>query len=238
MVAMPYAPVALAMSDPLDPRRTFDHALALGLGFAWAGFSGQTRPLVIAAVWMFGTWIWSARGRWTPSGSFGAANFVTAIRLGLAFSMLALPLHLRRPGAGLLLMAFFALDGLDGKLARRSGQSSKFGAAFDMETDAFMTGLASIVAVDLGCMGLWMLVVGGLRYVFVLVTHKFPCEPEPVRTSARWAFSLLMVGLTAALTLDWPPFDWLATAGALGVVASFGRSFVWVFQHRRGTSRV
>jgi len=226
------------MSDLLDPRRTFDHALALGLGFAWAGFSGQTRPLVIAAVWMFGTWLWSARGRWTPSGRFGAANFVTLIRLVLAFSMLALPLHLRRPGAGLLLMAFFALDGLDGKLARRSGQSSKFGAAFDMETDAFMTGLASIVAVDLGCVGLWMLGVGALRYVFVLVTYKFPSDPEPVRTSARWAFSLLMVGLTAALTLDWPPFDWLAAAGAAGVVVSFGRSFVWVFQHRRGASRV
>lgn len=222
------------MSDVLDPRRTFDHALGLGLGFAWAGFSGQARPLIIVSVWMFGTWIWSTRGRWTPSGKFGAANVVTLIRLFLAFAMLALPLHLRRPGAGLLLMAFFALDGLDGKLARRSGQSSKFGAAFDMETDALMTALAAIIAVDLGVMGTWMLVVGGLRYLFVLVTYKFPGDPEPVRTSARWAYSLLMVGLTAALTLDWLPFDWLATAGALGVTASFGRSFVWVFQHRRG----
>lgn len=222
-----------SMADPLDPRRTFDHALAMGLGFAWAGFSGQTRPLAIVAVWMFGTWLWSSRGKWTPSGRFGAANFVTAIRLLLAFGMLALPIHWRRPGAGLLLMAFFALDGLDGKLARRSGQSSKFGAAFDMETDAFMTALASILAVDLGCVGSWMLVVGGMRYAFVVATYKFPAEPEPVRTSARWAFSLLMVGLTAALTLEWVPFDWLAAAGGAGILISFGRSFVWVVQHRR-----
>ncbi len=225
------------MSDPLDPRRTFDHALALGLGFAWAAFSGQTRPLVLVALWMFATWIWSARGRWTPSGRFGAANAVTLIRLVLAFSMLALPPHLRRPGAGLLLMAFFALDGLDGKLARRSGQSSKFGAAFDMETDALMTALASLLAVDLGCVGLWLLGVGGLRYAFVLVTYRFPSDPEPVRSSARWAYSLLMVGLSAALTLDWALFDWLAAVGGGGVVVSFGRSFVWVFQHPSGTSR-
>ncbi len=219
--------------DPLDPRRTFDHALALGLGFAWAGFSGQTRPLCVVAVWMFGTWIWSARGRWTPSGRFGAANAVTLIRLLLAFAMLALPPHLRRPGAGLLLMAFFALDGLDGWLARRSGQSSGFGAAFDMETDAFMTALASMVAFDAGCVGAWMLVVGGLRYAFVLVVAPSASEPEPTRNTARWAFSLMMVGLTAALTVEWAPFDWLAAAGGLGILASFARSVAWVVQHRR-----
>ncbi len=224
------------MADALDPRRTFDHALALGLTFAWAGWSGQTRPLAIAAAWMFGTWVWSYRRRWTPKGTFGWANAVTAVRLVLVFALLALPFHLRRPSAGILLMAFFALDGLDGKLARRSGQSSAFGAEFDMETDAFMTAGASLVAVEIGCVGPWMLAVGGLRYGYVLVTSRFKAEPEPPWPAARWAFSLLMVGLTAALTLEWPPFDWLAALGGIGVMISFGRSFLWVFRnplHRR-----
>ena len=223
------------MAESLDPRRTFDHALTLGIAFAWAGVSGQLRPMALVAAWMFGSWVWSMRGRWTPSGRFGAANLVTAVRLVLVFALIFMPNHLRRPGAGLLLMAFFALDGLDGRLARRSGQASKFGAAFDMETDAFMTAIASLVAVEVGCVGWWMLLVGAMRYVFVVVTYKFVSEPEPPRPTGRWAFSSLMVGLTAALTVDWSPFDWLAAAGGLAVLLSFGRSFVWVTTRRRAT---
>lgn len=181
---------------------------------------------------MFGSWIWSARGTWTPRGRFGAANGVTAIRLALVFAMMALPFHLRQPWAGLLLMAFFALDGLDGKLARRSGLSSEFGAEFDMETDAFMTAVASLVAVDLGCVGRWMLLVGGMRYLFVVLTYRVRSEPEPRRSTARWAFSLLMVGLTAILTVDWIVFEWAAVLGGWVVLLSFGRSFAWVVSHR------
>ena len=221
------------MAESLDPRRTFDHALTLGIAYAWAAVSGQMRPMALVAAWMFGSWVWSMRGMWTPSRRFGAANLVTAVRLVLVFALIFMPNHLRRPAAGLLLMAFFALDGLDGRLARRSGQASSFGAAFDMETDAFMTAVASVVAVEVGCVGGWMLLVGAMRYVFVVVTYKFPYEPEPRRDAARWAFSLLMVGLTAALTVEWGLFDWLAAVGGLGVLASFGRTFVWVATHQR-----
>lgn len=146
---------------------------------------------------------------------------------------MALPFHLRQPWAGLMLMAFFALDGLDGMLARRSGQSSEFGAEFDMETDAFMTAVASLVAVDVGCVGRWMLLVGGMRYLFVVATYRVESEPEPRRSTARWAFSLLMVGLTAGLTIGFALFDWLAEAGGVVVLISFGRSFAWVLSHPR-----
>jgi len=222
---------------PTHSRRTFDHSLALGVTYGWAVFSGQVRPLALVAAWMFGHWVWSMRGRWTPSGRFGAANFITAIRLVLVFVLLALPFHLCRPAAGLLLMAFFALDGLDGKLARRSGQSSAFGSAFDMETDAFMTAVACWTAVELGSVGAWLLLVGGMRYLFVLVTHKIDHEPEPRRRGARWAYSSMMVGLTACLVLPWAPFDWLAAVGGLAVLISFGRSFAWCFGQRNRSSR-
>lgn len=225
-----------SMPRSLDPRRTFDHALALGVAFVWAGVSGQFRPLALVAAWMFGSWIWSARRTWTPSGRFGAANAVTAVRLALVFAMMALPFHVRQPWAGLTLMAFFALDGLDGKLARRSGQCSEFGAEFDMETDALMTAVASSVAVDAGCVGHWMLLVGGMRYLFVLLTYRVHCEPEPRRSTARWAFSLLMVGLTAALTIDCLFFDWVAALGGCAVLVSFARSFVWVVSHSAARS--
>lgn len=207
--------------------------MALGGGFAWASFTGQTRPLVLGALWAFGWWVWSMRGRWTPSGRFGAANAVTAIRLGLAFAMLWLPLAWRVPGAGLLLMAFFALDGLDGRLARRSGQSSAFGAAFDMETDACMTSLACLTAVDVGVAGRWLLWVGGMRFAFVVLTHKLDSAPEPPRSTARWSFSLLMVSLTASLVVRLSLFDWVAALAGLAVLFSFAQSFVWAITHRR-----
>ncbi len=223
------------MPQSLNSRRTVDHALGLGVAFVWAGASGQFRPLGLIAAWMFGSWIWRARRTWTPSGRFGAANAVTAVRLALVFAVMALPFHLRQPWAGLILMAFFALDGVDGLLARRSGQSSEFGAEFDMETDAFMTAVASLVAVDVGCVGRWMLLVGGLRYLYVVLTSRVRAEPEPRRPTARWAFSLLMVGLAAALTVDWPLFNLAAAVGGCAVLVSFGRSFAWVVSHQ--TSR-
>ncbi|MEM6296404.1 MAG: CDP-alcohol phosphatidyltransferase family protein [Myxococcota bacterium] len=217
------------MPDPRTPARIFDHSLLLGVAFAWACLSGKIGPLILISLWVFGAWIWRMRGRYTPSGRFGAANVITALRFGIALWMAMLSPEARIPGGGVLLMLFFALDGLDGRLARKSGQSSDFGATFDMETDALMTAVSCFVAVEVGVAGVWLLLVGGLRYVFVLLTSHIGRGPEPPRRWGRWAYSLMVVGLTAALTLPNDFTELVLALGGVAVIASFGRSFVWSF---------
>ena len=63
-------------------------------------------------------------------------------------------------------------DALDGQVARRTGTVSRFGARFDMETDAALLLVLSLyVARDLG---LWVLAIGLARYVFWAASVPLP----------------------------------------------------------------
>ena len=65
-----------------------------------------------------------------------------------------------------------ATDALDGRVARRTGTVSRFGARFDMETDAALLLVLSVyVARDLG---LWVLAIGLARYVFLAAKVPLP----------------------------------------------------------------
>lgn len=110
------------------------------------------------------------------------ADRVTLTRAVLTCGVAALVADaLSRPaGAGpptaLVALASVALvlDAVDGRVARRTGTVHPLGARFDMETDAFLILVLSVlVARDLGP---WVLVVGAARYLLLLVA-----------VAARWA---------------------------------------------------
>ncbi len=68
----------------------------------------------------------------------------------------------------------FAMDGLDGWLARKSDLSSTFGARFDMEVDAVLSALLAIIVLTSGRVGAEVLVLGFMRYGFVAVSFWMP----------------------------------------------------------------
>ncbi len=68
----------------------------------------------------------------------------------------------------------FALDGVDGWLARRSGLVSAFGARFDMETDAALGAILALVLLLAGTVGPEIIVLGFLRYIFVIAGILLP----------------------------------------------------------------
>src|SRR4051812_27656235 len=84
-----------------------------------------------------------------PYATFGAANYVTTLRAVLTL-LLAAAAFLD-PSARLGWVAGWtagivaALDGVDGWLARRTGMPSAFGARFDMETDAALLLVLSVL---------------------------------------------------------------------------------------------
>jgi phosphatidylglycerophosphate synthase len=140
------------------------------------------------------------RGRWTPRGRFGPANTLTLWRLG---GVLVLPWL--APGQVFWLgLVLFALDGVDGWIARRTGLAGEFGEFFDKESDAcFVLMLCALLYRLPDGFGLWVLVPGLLRYAFVLfVTFAQPPEMKERRSATgRWILVLMMLALLSSFAL-------------------------------------
>ena len=123
--------------------------------------------------------------------ALGPADVVTLARASLVGGVTALVAD-RLGGDGypvatlvLLSSVALALDGVDGWVARRTRTVSALGARFDMEVDAFLVlVLSAHVAV---LVTPWALVIGLMRYVFVVATWLLPwlSGALPTRYSAK-----------------------------------------------------
>ncbi|MFG2510726.1 CDP-alcohol phosphatidyltransferase family protein [Streptomyces sp. NPDC048584] len=173
--------------------------------------------------------------------SFGAANRVTLGRATLVGGVTALVAEAFQDSppvslfVGLTAVALI-LDGVDGKVARRTGTSTPLGARFDMEVDAFLI-LVLSVYVSMA-MGPWVLLIGGMRYVFVAAARVWPwlTAPLPPSTARKTVAALQGVLLLVAGAALLPhAVNVGVVALALGLLLwSFGRDVLWLWR----TSRV
>ncbi|HUO68266.1 MAG TPA: CDP-alcohol phosphatidyltransferase family protein [Gammaproteobacteria bacterium] len=158
---------------------------------------------------------------------FGAANAVTLARGVLALDLLAL---LGSPPSAVLAWSIVALalialvlDGVDGRVARHRGETSAFGARFDMETDALLILVLAALAWNQGKAGAWILLAGALRYVFVAAGFFLPWLAAPLPASRRR--QTVCVVQIASLILCLAPFvtpPVSAAIGFAGLVALLG----------------
>ncbi len=215
-----------AMKSELEKWTHGHAALVLGaLGVALT--MHRTWPVAAAGVASLAALVTVNRNAWTPSGVFGWANLVTAFR---AVTVWAVGARLHKADETLLalvVLGLFALDGLDGYLARRRGTTSEFGALFDMETDAYFVLMVELVLFHRGELGAWILMTGVLRYVYVLARAFIPARRPDVPRSrfGRLAFTGLALGLFFAFALPGPIGQACALAGTALVTLSFARSF-------------
>ncbi|NUP14604.1 MAG: CDP-alcohol phosphatidyltransferase family protein [Streptomyces sp.] len=177
----------------------------------------------------------------TQPRSFGPANRVTlgrSILVGGVTALVADSFQSSPPVTlfvGLTAVALI-LDGVDGKVARRTGTSTPLGARFDMEVDAFLILVLSVyVAMSLGP---WVLLIGAMRYAFVAAARVWTWlnAPLPPSTARKTVAALQGVFLLlAASGLLSYALEFAVVATALGtLVWSFGRDVLWLFR----TSRV
>jgi phosphatidylglycerophosphate synthase len=192
-------------------------ARALGLGTAYLAAVGAA----LAAGTLLLLALRDACRASHPHPAFGAANRVTLGRavgavllFGLAFEP---PTEPRAWAAVVLAGAAAALDAVDGRLARRGGLASRFGARFDMETDALMILVLAALAWRWERAGAWVLLAGLLRYAFVVAGAAWPwLAGELAPSRRRQAICVVqVVGLIVAL-VPWLP---ATPAGAVAAMS-------------------
>ncbi len=173
---------------------------------------------------------------------FGAANWITLIRIVIAVTLLAVGIGSAglgmAVGSGLrwLLVAgavtALALDGVDGYLARRLRQTSAFGARFDLEADALAMLALAILVWGLGQAGPWVLAAGLMRYIFVMGSWAWPALAATLpprrrrQTMCVGAMAALILGLAPLVAPPWSGVICLAGLMLLGY--SFAADVIWL----------
>lgn len=180
-----------------------------------------------------------------PFDRFGLPNGITMARLVLTsiFGGIALDL-VERPLAGPLAWIVLAiaalalvLDGLDGFLARTRNLESPFGARFDMEVDALLIFLLALVAWLQAKAGPWVLLIGAVRYAFVVAGWLWPALTRPLPPSWRRKAICVVQGASLAALMApvvVPPASGvMAGVALLLILYSFAVDVIWLIGHRR-----
>ncbi len=204
-------------------------------------FDGRFATGALATYAAVGSIVIARIGSYHPYPQFGAANAVTLSRLLISSLFAGLAVQTAYEGTevapatawffvGLALLAL-ALDGVDGRLARKLRLASPFGARFDMETDALQIFLLSIIAFTLGKAGAWVLLSGLMRYLYVAAGRVWPVLAAPMPPSQfRKAVCVIQsAALTALLAPVVVPPQSTAIAGIalILLIVSFGRDVLW-----------
>jgi phosphatidylglycerophosphate synthase len=170
-------------------------------------------------------------------GALGPADRVTLTRSVLACGAAALVADSfggKAPALVALSAVALVLDWVDGQVARRTGTVSAFGAAFDMEADAFLLLVLSVYVAQTA--GPWVLLVGTARYGLLVGTWLLPWlrEPTPPRYWGKVVAATQGVVLVVAAA-DLVPRSAIDAAllAALALLAeSFGRQVWYLWRHR------
>ena len=162
----------------------------------------------------------------------GALAAATVLTLGGELAARSWPLVV-------LIGATLASDAVDGPVARRTGSAGPIGARIDMEADAALVMVLSVLAATV--VGSWALAIGLMRYAFVAASWVRPALREPLDFSQ---FRRLVGGgqgvalLIALLPIVPAPAAAAVVAAALALlVVSFGRDVVRLERAQRAAVR-
>lgn len=203
-------------------------AMTVGLGplgwLAGSAYAVATWALLGAALLRSGTVLGPADRVTLARGVLvGGVTAVVVDRVGTSM-----------PTAVVVAVAAIALvlDFVDGRVARRTGTCSVVGGRFDMEIDAFLILVLSVlVAFELGP---WVLVIGAMRYVFVAAAWVVPwlvgeLPPSYARKTVAAVQGVVLVAAASGVV----PFAGVLVGLALAsLVWSFGRDVFWLWRNR------
>jgi phosphatidylglycerophosphate synthase len=215
--------------------------LALGLGLWALDLAGAAPRTLLAATGLSAVLFVLMHCQIVRSGArLGWPNRVTLARAGLVAVLAAAliePSLYRAQGwtvVGLALLVL-ALDGVDGWLARRLDQCSDFGARFDMEVDAALIMVLCVGAMTADLAGPWVLLIGLMRYAFLLAASIWSWLGATLRPSFRRKF--VCVWQVSALVLALMPIvkqtmgTGVLMSALVALIFSFAVDVAWLKRH-------
>lgn len=196
-------------------------------------------PRALAMDLLLTAFVLVSHRRRAPTSNFGPANTVTLLRAGLTSvlaALIGLPWQTQALWMTALAVLTLALDGVDGWLARRIGPQTAFGARFDLEVDALLVLVLSLLIWQAGLAGAWVLLAGLWRYAFIGAARVLPWldRPLPPSDRRRRICVLQLIGLIACIAPVFAPTVRTACAAlaVLLVSASFLLDIGWLVRHR------
>lgn len=171
--------------------------------------------------------------------ALGPADLVTLTRATLACGIAALVAEAFAGAAVVavlvpLTVVALLLDLVDGRVARRTGSASAYGARLDGEADAFLILVLSVLVAREH--GAWVLGLGVIRYAYAVAARllKWMQRTLPPRYWRKVVAAYVGIALTLAASGLAPA---AATYGVLVVAAlllaeSFGWDVVWLWRRR------
>lgn len=171
----------------------------------------------------------------TGAGALGPANLVTLGRAALTGGVTALVVEDRAAVLVVVVASVaLAMDFVDGQVARRTDTTTRLGARFDMEIDAFLLlVLSAYVAMSLGW---WVVAIGAWRYLYIgagrVVAWLRP--PLPQRWFRKTVAAVQGVVLVVAASGLLPgPLTVAVVATSLTLLTvSFVRDIAWQYRGR------
>lgn len=185
-------------------------------------------PLTAVALASFAGYLAATRPAWRALGWLGGyANAVTLGRLAGVLGIGFLGPHAPAYAVGLVAATIITLDGLDGYLARKHGTESEVGGHLDMETDALHVYVLASLAVALDRLAPWILVIGTMRYSYVVVFAAFRLveRVEPRRMLGKFAAVFVLYAMAAVFLLPRVVHYPAVVISSLLILYSFGRSY-------------
>lgn len=231
---------ATATAFALLPVQTFAVQVFI-LSVAVVTFAALILPTILWALIAFGLLSFLvghslSRGDY-PHDVFGLHNSVTLVR-GALISLLFGTVFATEIVSPWLVFGIGAvaltLDGVDGWLARRAGLQSKFGARFDVETDAALAATLSLWLMVSDTTGMEVLILGFTRYVFVAVAWVVPCLNAELHPSMRRKIiCVIQIGTLILLVLPVIPSVLvltLAFCASSALLYSFAIDVFWLLR--------
>ncbi len=178
-----------------------------------------------------------------PMPGMGSANRITLFRATLVVPVGALALELQALSAVgywwviALTTIALVLDGTDGRIARRTGTETEFGARFDMELDAALILVLCVLSWSSGKVGIWVLLIGLMRYAFVGASWVWPMLKGELPPSRRrkWVCVIQGVALLVALgpIIPVPMAKAAAFLGLASLTYSFGVDVLFLLRGKQ-----
>ena len=204
------------------------HAILVGLSGIGVLFFNSLMPLLLMAFLSFSWYVLShlqVLKSFKPFG--GYANWITLFRLALIFFTGWAFSYWPYSWIFVPVLIIACLDGVDGYLARKYNQQSDFGAYLDMESDTFYVCLLCTAYFLEGLFDWWILLIGFLRYIYVVLLYLFDLQNKPEK-STRFAKTIavaLFIALMFPLLFPKAVFIPGVMLASISVFLSFARSF-------------